>query len=112
MHLFLISKSNAQDTLEESHIKVSLRAIGHQVLLSSNDSTARVLPIIKENDRYRIQFETEFEFSPDELVATINRVVKETRIATKCKQINSDCWSPVQARFLLGLTRQNLVACT
>ncbi len=79
--LLFISRSNAQDTHDERHIKVSLRMIGHQVLLSSNDSTSRVLPIIKENDRYRIQFESEFEFNPEELVSTIDSVVKETELA-------------------------------
>ncbi|MGB5499161.1 MAG: winged helix-turn-helix domain-containing protein [Maribacter sp.] len=79
--LLFITKSNAQDAVNESLIKVTLRMIGHQILLSSNDSTSRVLPIIKENDRYRIQFESEFEFKPDELVLTVDRVVKETKMA-------------------------------
>lgn len=56
--------------------------IGHQVLLSSNDSTSRVLPIKKEGDLYRIEFEGAFEFVPEDLVATIDRVVKETQLAT------------------------------
>ncbi|NNE02868.1 MAG: response regulator transcription factor [Eudoraea sp.] len=55
--------------------------IGHQLLLSSADSTSRILPIVKENDRYRIHFESPFEFIPEELVATIDSVVKETNIA-------------------------------
>ena len=79
--LLLISKGHAQDNQVNSHIDVSLRMIGHQVLLSSNDSTSRVLPIVKEKDRYRIQFENEFEFRPEELVATIDGVVKETGFA-------------------------------
>lgn len=79
--LLFIARSNAQDTANESLIEVSLRMIGHQVLLSSNDSTSRVLPIIKENDRYRIQFESDFEFKPEDLVATVDRVVKETGMA-------------------------------
>ena len=76
-----ISRSYAQDADNERHIAVSLRMIGHQVLLSSNDSTSRVLPIIKEDDRYRIQFESEFDFNPEELVSTVDRVVKETSLA-------------------------------
>ena len=79
--LLLFYNSNARNTQDEKHVEVALRMIGHQVLLNSNDSTSLVLPIIYENDEYRIQFENEFEFIPDELVATINRVVKETRIA-------------------------------
>ena len=55
--------------------------IGHQVLLSANDSTSRVLPIIKEGDRYRISFDTEFSFIPEELVSTIDGAVKRIRLA-------------------------------
>ncbi|WP_425236134.1 winged helix-turn-helix domain-containing protein [Ulvibacterium sp.] len=68
---------------DERHLEVALRMIGHQVLLSSGDSISRILPIRKEEDgRYRIQFESEFEFSPEELVTTINEVVHETRMST------------------------------
>lgn len=79
--LLSISNAMAQNEQDERHIEVSLRMIGHQVLLSSKDSISRVLPIIKENDRYKIVFESEFEFKPEELVATFDRVVKETGIA-------------------------------
>ena len=77
------SRSNAQDTHNDKHIEVSLRMIGHQVLLSLADSTSRVLPIIKENDRYRIQFDTEFEFNPEELVSIVDSIIKETNIANR-----------------------------
>jgi DNA-binding response OmpR family regulator len=76
-----ISISNAQDTYEEKHIEVSLRMIGHQILLGTGDSTSRVLPIVRENDQYRIQFEAEFAFNPDELVNTVNRVMRDTEVA-------------------------------
>ncbi len=79
--LLFITRSNAQVADNERLIEVSLRMIGHQVLLSSNDSTSRVLPITKENNRYRIQFESAFEFKPEELVLTVDRVVKETSMA-------------------------------
>lgn len=79
--LFFISSVSAQNEQDKRHIEVSLRMIGHQVLLSSKDSISRVLPIVKENDRYKIVFESEFDFKPEELVATFDRVVKETGIA-------------------------------
>ena len=78
----LISRGHAQDNQVNSHIDVSLRMIGHQVLLSAGDSTSRVLPVVKEKDRYRIQFENEFEFRPENLVTTIDDVVKETGFAS------------------------------
>ncbi len=79
--LLLFSESIAQDNHKKQQIEVSLRMIGHQILLNSEDSTSRVLPIKQENERYRIQFESDFELNPDELVNTVNRVMTETTIA-------------------------------
>ncbi|MBT8195758.1 MAG: winged helix-turn-helix transcriptional regulator [Bacteroidia bacterium] len=56
--------------------------IGHQILLQSNDSTSRVLPISKEGNQYRIEFESEFEFIPEDLVATINHVLLASKMET------------------------------
>jgi hypothetical protein len=77
----LCSNGHAQDIRDDKHIEVSLRMIGHQILLNAGDSTSLVLPIVKENDQYRIQFEAEFGFNPDELVNTANRVIQETKMA-------------------------------
>ena len=66
---------------DPGHIGVSLRMIGHQILLNAGDSTSRVLPVTREGERYRIQFATEFEFHPDELVQTVDRVVRSTQMA-------------------------------
>lgn len=76
-----IIRSNAQDTTNDKHIEVALRMIGHQILLNSADTASRVLPIIKESNQYRIQFESELVFNPENLVSTISNVIKETRIA-------------------------------
>ncbi|WP_299531686.1 winged helix-turn-helix domain-containing protein [Ulvibacterium sp.] len=81
--LLFVASSRAQFMQDERHVEVALRMIGHQVLLSSGDSLSRVLPIRTEEDgRYRIQFESEFAFSPEELATTINDVVRETGMAT------------------------------
>lgn len=76
-----ISGTNAQDATDDKQIVVSLRMIGHQILLQSKDSTSRVLPITKENGSYRIRFEKEFQFHPEELVSIIDSIVKETGLA-------------------------------
>ena len=75
-----ITKSDAQD-LDERRIKVALRMIGHELLLNSGDSVSRVLAIEKEADGYKIQFEADFQFTPDVLVSTISEVVKKSGIA-------------------------------
>ena len=71
----------ALDANDSRHIEVSLRMIGHQILLNSGDSTSLVLPIVEDAEGYRIEFEKDFEFNPAQLVATIESVVRETKIA-------------------------------
>ena len=46
---------------------MSLRMIGHEVLMASGDSSSKILLILKEGDRYKIQVDSEFSFFPDEL---------------------------------------------
>ena len=82
--LLFTSKSRAQFMQHERHLEVAFRMIGHRILLSSGDSISRIPPIKREDDdRYRIQFESEFEFYPEELVNTVNQVVNETRMSTR-----------------------------
>lgn len=78
--LSLSSLAGAQDSFEEKNVEVALRMIGHQVLLCYGDSTSRVLPVSKKNDQYIIQFENEFAFVPEELVAIVDCVVEESGI--------------------------------
>lgn len=70
----------ANASYNKQHIEVSLRMIGHQILLNSGDSLSRVLPIRKENDKYRVQFESEFGFNPDEFVNTVNQVMFDSKM--------------------------------
>ncbi|MDW7692999.1 response regulator transcription factor [Flammeovirgaceae bacterium SG7u.111] len=79
--LLLASSSAAQNYPYKGHIEVAMRMIGHEVLLHSGDSTSRVLPIEQEAGKYKIQFEKEFAFNPEELVAIIDQVVVQTKIA-------------------------------
>jgi len=56
----LLANCFAQELQSEKHMKVAMRMIGHQVLLNSNDSISRVLPIAKNKDQYTIQFASAF----------------------------------------------------
>ena len=80
--IFFAATSLAQLDKKEQHILVTMRLIGHKLLLNSEDSTSAILPIKKEGDRYKIQFESEFKFEPQELVATIDSVMLVSRIAS------------------------------
>jgi LPXTG-motif cell wall-anchored protein len=111
--LLISFKGNAQDSQEEKHIMVSLRMIGHQILLNSNDSTSRVLPIINNDNQYKIEFESEFEFIPEELVATVNRVVQETKLASNyiVEVEHCDTQEVVYSYEVNNLEQSNITPC-
>ena len=73
--------AQAKTSQREQQIEVALRMIGHQVLLNAGDSTSRVLPITQEGGNYRIQFETEIAFNPEQLAATVDSVIQATQLA-------------------------------
>lgn len=77
-----ITKSYSQTSTNERHIGVSMRMIGHQILLNAGDSTSRVLAVEKELDRYKIEFEADFQLNTEKLVTTVNQIVKKTKIAS------------------------------
>ena len=60
--LAIVDKSRAESDVIDEEVFAALRLVGHEILLASGDSTSRVLPIEKVNDRYKISFESEFEF--------------------------------------------------
>ena len=73
--------SYAEDGKYERHVKVAMRMIGHQLLLQSEDTVSRVLPITMDGDRYRIQFESELEINPGNMVWLIDSMVQEAQLA-------------------------------
>jgi hypothetical protein len=84
-----IKKSNEHP---DKHLEIVLRNIGHQVLLHSNDSTSRVLPVKTVNDNtYRISFENSFVFTPDTLMSIVHQQLAKTdRLGDYTVSVN-DC---------------------
>lgn len=71
------------DDFDFARREVLLRQIGHEILLQSDDSTSRVLPVkkIAENE-YQISFENAFTFQPDFLVKTTQRLLAKDPLAS------------------------------
>jgi DNA-binding winged helix-turn-helix (wHTH) protein len=78
--LLFINNSFAQNGISEQHIKVAMRMIGHELLLQFGDSTSSVLPITKVENRYKISFDTEFQFDPTNLIESIEKVMTKAEI--------------------------------
>lgn len=82
LYVFVLAATScAQQNGYEQHALVVMRMIGHKVLLYTGDSVSRVLPIENEAGRYKIQFETDFQFNPSRLASIIDSAVADTKIA-------------------------------
>lgn len=104
----------AQPLPDDGHIEVALRTIGHKVLLSTGDSVSRVMPIVKEGDRYRIQFGAEFEFQSNTLIEIVDQVVQESGIALKYLVEMEQCETQeviYSYEMGVGPMRSNFVPC-
>lgn len=77
------TQKNVQENVQEQHTMVALRMIGHQMLLRSGDKSSLVLPVEKDGYRYKITFQSPFQFSPDDLVGLIDSIVKQSAIAER-----------------------------
>ena len=82
--IFLIgiisSFNETQDDLS-SKVKVALRAIGHQLLLSQKDSTSLILPIVEiGKGKYQISFEKEFSIEPSNLVNIVQKSIEKASL--------------------------------
>jgi hypothetical protein len=63
-------------------INLAVRAIGHELLLQSRDSTSLVRPVIeKSHGVFLLEFENEFSFQPDTLVAIVQRLLAKTKLS-------------------------------
>lgn len=64
-------------------VKIALRQVGNQLLLSNKDSTSLVLPIKKVDENiYKISFEKELKFEPSTLVVAIKKNFKKLTISS------------------------------
>jgi hypothetical protein len=71
----------AKKSQSDQHVEVSLRKIGHELLLDAGDNTSRVMPVTQHEGRFVLQFASEFGFVPDSLVNAVEQVMAKARIA-------------------------------
>ena len=68
-----VAQTNKDDF--SMRVKISLREVGNQLLLSNNDSISLILPVTKTNDyKYQLAFKSNLTFNPDTLVAIVKKV--------------------------------------
>jgi len=78
---FLSDTSDEKNDFTE-RVKVALRSVGHQLLLSQKDSTSLVLPIVKiTNATYRLTFQNQLSFEPENLVVLLKETFKKAGVS-------------------------------
>ena len=78
----VVSFNDKKKAIPEKHVEVVFRDLGHQLLLSANDSSSRVMPVKKLNKRtYQISFQNEFGFVSDTLINLVQRTFQKHSLA-------------------------------
>jgi hypothetical protein len=67
-----------QNETTKKHYDVVIRMIGHKFLISTGDSTSRILPIKHVDNSFQIEFENEFSFYPSQIKEAVDYVMIET----------------------------------
>ncbi|MEJ7691838.1 helix-turn-helix domain-containing protein [Daejeonella sp.] len=98
---------------ERSRELIAFRQVGHQILLSVNDSTSRVLPVNRSSaNQYKLEFEKAFAIVPDSLVKTVNEVMQKNSIASDYVVNVFDAGSNrLVYGFAISKTSDNIVPC-
>jgi hypothetical protein len=111
--ILLVLRISAQEAFDQKHMEVSLRMIGHRVLLNAADSVSRVLPIINTNGQYRIEFESEFGFKPDDLVKAVSEIMEENKTAIRYIVEVEECESEqvVYSFEIDNLNHKDIIPC-
>mgnify|MGYP002266851194 CR=1 FL=1 len=70
--IWIFSDSNEKNEDLSERVKIALREVGNQLLLSDNDSISLVLPIIElEKFKYKLSFQNQLSFEPTNLTSII-----------------------------------------
>lgn len=77
---FVTNRSDGE--LTSQRVNIAVRAIGHELLLRSGDSTSVVRPVIEKPDHtFLLEFENELAFQPDTLIAIAQRNLDKTGLS-------------------------------
>lgn len=79
---WIFSPSNKKNEYFSERVKVSLRDVGNQLLLSNKDATSLILPVTKFDDfTYKISFQNQLSFEPSNLVAIVDSSFKKAALS-------------------------------
>lgn len=79
--MIMISCSKDEGEVFSENVKISLRNVGHQLLLTNQDSTSLVLPVVAlERFNYELSFEQQLSFDPSNLVSIVDSSFQKSKL--------------------------------
>jgi hypothetical protein len=93
-------------------VNLAIREIGHQLLLVAGDSTSRILPVKEiSTGVFLLEFENEFDFKPDTLMALAQRLLEKTGLKNYTVTVY-ECLKPeIVYGFHVSTTANSIKAC-
>lgn len=112
--IFIYLAFSKVSSIENPKNEIILREIGHELLISSKDSTSKVLPIkMLSANEFQIRFENKFSFSPDSLVAIVQKNIEKSTFPREYSVNVLKCSSEdVVYGFLISLNnKEDIIPC-
>lgn len=112
--IFIYLVFQQESDFENPKNEIVLRKIGHELLSNSKDSTSKVLPIKRLSaNEFQIRFENKFSFSPDSLVAIVQKNMEKSTFAREYAVNVLKCSSgEVVYGFLISLqNKKDIIPC-
>ncbi|WP_299113920.1 winged helix-turn-helix domain-containing protein [uncultured Winogradskyella sp.] len=79
--ILILSCSGIENDEFSERVKISFREVGNQLLLSHQDSTSLILPVVAlKQSKYRLSFQEELSFEPSNLVSFIETNFKKANL--------------------------------
>ena len=102
---------SADGQLDEKRIEVVMRMIGHEVLNSLGDSTSRVMPIEKIEQRFKVSFASEFAFDPDDIISIVECAIEGTGIDNCLVELEQCDSREIVHSFFVGPKYEDMTPC-
>ena len=95
-------------------VKIALRDVGNKLLLSNNDSTSLVLPIIElDKNKFELSFQSNLSITPDSLVNSISKSFKTSDLSKNyiVEVINCDTKEVSYSYQITKNAENNIIPC-
>jgi hypothetical protein len=101
------------DGFLENRAMITVRAIGHELLRASHDSTSRVLPVKQlTHGIFQLEFQSDFAFMPDTLVKIVEANLEKLQIPLNYMVNVFDCKTHEMVyAFEINPVRKDIIPC-